>query len=800
MIYVCQVSVMLIDSTISLNPAQQFIVDAKMLETGFSCILQLPTGTGKTWLSKKAIWQALKKSHRAIYLTPLRALANELHPLWQTEFSPHEVGIFTGDYGQGGQNVPVPFADAKVLIMTPERLDSCTRSWRSHWHWIPEVDLIVIDEVHILGDRHRGARLEGAISRFRRLNPFSRYLCLSATLGNRGQLADWLQGIEFESKWRPVPLSWRIARYRKADQKPAMLAQEIFQTRKAGGRSLVFVQSRRRCEMLSSLLKNQGICADYHHAGLTHKKRRSIEKTFRSSGIDALIATGTLEMGLNMPVRQVILYDTQAYDGSQFVPLSVNTVWQRAGRAGRPGLDSSGEAVLFAAAWDKSAQHYPKGKFEEIESASHYPEALAEQIIAEVGSGLCRSELQLERAMNKSLAVFQRKAMPVNKIIGEMISADMIRSIESDDGGNKNSNRLTTTPLGRIATRHLLQPLTVMMVRDLFQNLPDFTYFDALFALALTPDCEPVIPVDFEELPILAQQLEGIPSFVFFQLRDVRKWLMNPSGKRVLSALKTAAMFLVWCKDDDEDTVADEFSVYTFELTRLQESFNRLLTAATAISNYVLEDPKNALKDEPPEKPEATQRLELLRHMVISTLPSESASLAFVKGIGTKWARKLRDNGYTDIHALSSATLEPLGAIPGLSLTRAKQWIAGAKAMASKPVPSTESTAPLIECELPFTKRETYDPYRLRRAMELTISPKSKGRYIVSGGLEPHRVHLHGDEERCDCADFAKGNICKHIIAVRRHQWQSDYRKNEKQQQLLQDFSTIDLFDLWFES
>jgi helicase len=217
--------------------------------------------------------------------------------------------------------------------------------------------------------------------------------------------------------------------------------------------------------------------------------------------------------------------------------------------------------------------------------------------------------------MKKSLAALQKKSMPINKIITEMISADMIRSIESEDGGAKSLNRLGTTPLGRIATRHLLQPLTVMMVKDLLQNLPNFTHFDALFALALTPDCEPVIPVDFEELSIFARQLDGIPSFVFFQIKEVRKWLLNPSGKRILSALKTAVMLLAWCENDDESAVAEEFSIYTFELTRLQESFNRLLTAAAAISNYVLQDPNNSLTDEAPQKPEATQRLELLRHI-----------------------------------------------------------------------------------------------------------------------------------------------------------------------------------------
>jgi helicase len=131
-------------------------------------------------------------------------------------------------------------------------LDVCTRTWRSHWNWIPEVDLVVVDEVHLLGDSGRGARLEGALSRLRRLNPFCRVLALSATLGNRAELADWFGGVEFASEWRAVPLNWRFTRYRKADQKPEVLLSEARAVAEAGGQSLVFVQSRRRTETLAN--------------------------------------------------------------------------------------------------------------------------------------------------------------------------------------------------------------------------------------------------------------------------------------------------------------------------------------------------------------------------------------------------------------------------------------------------------------------------------------------------------------------------------------------------------------------
>ncbi len=389
------------------NPSQQRVLDHALLESGYSVVLQMPTGSGKTWLAKHAIHQAVHSGFRAVDLSPLRALADELAANWQKEFGDLSVGVFTGDYGRPGRSLPVSYSAARVLIMTPERLDACTRSWRSHWSWIPEVDWLVVDEVHLLGDHNRGSRLEGAISRFRRLNPFSRVLALSATLGNRGDLADWLEGVELDTEWRPVPLEWKVVRFRKAEEKPSLLAGEIARIQREGGQSLVFVQSRRRSEQIAGWLRDQGLDARHHHAGLTYDQRRSVENAFRTNSTKALVATATLEMGLNLPARQVVLYDLQEFDGTGFNPLPVNTVWQRAGRAGRPGLDQSGEAVLLAPTWERSVDLYSKGRFEPVSSALSRPQALAEQILAEVHSGLARTVPQLKRVMNGTLAALQ---------------------------------------------------------------------------------------------------------------------------------------------------------------------------------------------------------------------------------------------------------------------------------------------------------------------------------------------------------------------------------------------------------
>jgi helicase len=779
-------------NTARLNPVQQAVMDHGLLDSGFSVVLQMPTGSGKTWLARQGVARVVERGRRAIYLTPLRASAEELTVQWRQEFSGIPTGIFTGDYGGGGADYPVSYEDARVLIMTPERLDSCLRSWRSHWSWIPEVDLIVLDELHLLADRGRGPRLEGTISRFRRLNPFVRFLGLSATMGNREELADWLEGVEYQSDWRPVPLTWRIARYRKADQKPTLLAEEVASTVQSGGQTIVFVQSRRRSESLARFLRDRGIAAAHHHAGLSIEERRDTEGDFRSGQTRALVATGTLEMGLNLPARQVILYDLQAFDGEAFSALAVNTVWQRAGRAGRFGLDTRGEALLFAAAWDRDADRYARGQFEKISSGLTDEAALAEQILIESQSGLARSRIQMERALAGSLASFQRKNLPVATTIATMIEAGMLRE-EAPTTGNHKEARIKATPLGRIAVRHLLRPSSVLQLRAFLESFQDFTAFDALLCCALTPDCEPVLAVDFEDLESLADTLAWHSSAIFSCAAPLRHPVTGIPGKRLLSALKTAACLLRFTESGDAESVALEDNCYPFEIHRLRESCDRLLLAAISIQRLIDRGPdENATPDEPVVRSPQLRRLELVRQMILTGLDETSAALTEVAGIGARWAQKLTSNGFSSLALLAAATPEQLTMLKGVSHARASTWITMAATLPTLPIPKAR--------RLRLTPVETdcpVDPYRLRRALELKCLQSGQDSWTVTGGLEPHQVTNNGSPH-CDCPDHAKGHTCKHILAV---QLASGDPTLTKAIQFLSNHPPhdyLDLFQLWF--
>ena len=757
-------------------------------------MLQMPTGSGKTWLAEQAVAEVLSGGTRAVYVAPLRALAVELAARWQRRFAPSKVGIFTGDYGKSGKAYPVPFRDAQLLVMTPERLDACTRAWRAHWSWLPEVDLVVVDEFHLLGDRHRGGRLEGTISRLRRLNPFARLLGLSATLGNRHELTEWLGGVEYGSDWRPVPIKWRVARYRQANEKPGILTGEVKRNVAVGGRSLVFVQSRRRAEELGRQLRISGLRAGHHHAGLSRPERNAIEGRLRSGELDVLVSTSTLEMGLNLPVRQVVLYDTQAFDGVDFRPLSTNSVWQRVGRAGRPGLDSEGEAVLLAPTWDRDVGRYPEGRFEPIRSGFADSRVLAEQVVAEVASGLSRTPLQLESVFAQSLAARQKTLPEVGSVIEEMREAGMLRE-RTEHEGQGGKMHFRATRLGHVASRHLLAPATIIRFRRMLESEKEPTFLDLLLLAASSPDCDPVLPVDFEELDALASDFSQERTYSLRQRRDDIAEQLGVDGKRLLSALKMALVARAWTRSSDVREVAERYGCYPFEVTRLRESLQRLLLAMSAI----LEDPedKSEQHDGDREFVELRERLHALYRMMVGGLDEAAATLTLVVGIGPKTARRLVEADVEDIEDLALAAPADLSTIPGVSLERAKRWVIEAEDLVrTRSAFRYREIGPVAGLR-PLGWPPKVDPYRLRRALDLSVVADGDG-YLVAGGLEPHVVRGEPGDLVCDCMDAERGYGCKHGLAVMLHRGDEILWRLVRQLDADSADDELNLFDLWF--
>lgn len=753
----------------NLFPPQKEVVERGLLTTGLNCLLNMATGSGKTYLAEIAIQECLDRNLRAIYLTPLKALADEKYEAWKKQFAGTNVGLFTGDVTRS-RRMPCSYQSAQIYIMTPERLDACLRHWRSHWSWIPDIDLLVIDEFHLIGDPGRGPKLEGTITRLLRINPFARILGLSATLSNIDQLTNWLQGVHYSSKWRQVPLSKRIVNYSNHKDKQPLLMDEVTTCIKDGGQSLVFCNSRARAQSIAQTLADNGIKAAHHHAGLDHNDRKKAEQSFRSGEIDVLVATSTLEMGLNLPARQVIIYDSKHFNGAGYTSLPVINFMQRAGRAGRPGLDKKGEVILLMPKWAQGKKRYLYEQCEPIRSGLSSSRAMAEQLLVELFAGYSKTRGDLTGSfLPLTLYQNQHPGANIDKTINNLIAAEMLK-LHNDDN---QVQLLKPTALGRLAARLMFSPSSVKLIKDIYKVIETPYYFDLLLMAALTEDSGPVLPANYEDIDTLSEIIKAAPSRIMeMPLESVQNASDTcPQTSRLLAGIKMAAICYALVNNyEQEDKLAKALDVYTVDIELLKNSMVRLLAGMAPIIKAVA---KNSEEDTVSDKeglPQVnTPRLcKRLANMVEYEIDANGVVLTCIAGVGGKTAKSLIEYGYTTVEDVALSEQAELSAIPGIGRKLAAKIIEGAQ----KTVKSchlfeyTETAAKSVE-----VNREIISdicPYRLRRSMELRLLGSDGPYYFVVGGREDHIVtRIQGFA--CDCKDYEnRQQDCKHILAVKR--------------------------------
>jgi len=166
------------------------------LACGGSVMVAAPTGTGKTVVAEYAVFRARERQRRAFYTTPIKALSNQKFRDFRREYG-DDVGLLTGDV--------VENPGGSILVMTTEVVRNMLVQRPKE---LVDVDCIVFDEVHFLADPARGTTWEEAIICAPR---HVQLVCLSATVSNAGQLADWISAVHrpiklIVHKQRSVPL------------------------------------------------------------------------------------------------------------------------------------------------------------------------------------------------------------------------------------------------------------------------------------------------------------------------------------------------------------------------------------------------------------------------------------------------------------------------------------------------------------------------------------------------------------------------------------------------------------------
>lgn len=318
---------------------------------GESGLINAATGSGKTlaaWLGPvlEALPQQRESGLRLLWITPLRALANDLvenlrEPL-RALGSRWRVEARTGDTAssvRARQRAKPP----EALVTTPESL-SVMLSFAEGEATLAGLDGVVVDEWHELLGGKRGVQLELALARLRTLNPRLRTWGISATLpeldlalrallgpGRAGRIVRSAQvrELEIESVIPPT-----LQRFPWAGHLGLQLLPEVVRAIDAARTTLLFTNTRSQAETWYQALL--GARPDWltalglHHGSIDRKVREKVEDGLRTGTLRAVICTASLDLGVDFsPVEQVIQVGS---------PKGIARLMQRAGRSGhRPG-------------------------------------------------------------------------------------------------------------------------------------------------------------------------------------------------------------------------------------------------------------------------------------------------------------------------------------------------------------------------------------------------------------------------------------------------------------------------------
>ena len=183
----------------SLDPFQEQACQA--LAKGKGVLVAAPTGAGKTIVGEFAIHLALEKNQKVFYTTPIKALSNQKFAELVARYGPERVGLLTGDTNTN--------SDAQIVVMTTEVLRNMIYANSDS---LIELGFVVMDEVHYLADRFRGAVWEEVILH---LPKDVKLVSLSATVSNAEEFGAWLEEVRGDteivvSEHRPVPLDQHV--------------------------------------------------------------------------------------------------------------------------------------------------------------------------------------------------------------------------------------------------------------------------------------------------------------------------------------------------------------------------------------------------------------------------------------------------------------------------------------------------------------------------------------------------------------------------------------------------------------
>ena len=346
---------------ITLYPAQEEAIIEVM--TGSNVILSTPTGSGKTLVATGAHFAALAQGTRTFYTAPIKALVSEKFFALCDIFGAANVGMLTGDASVN--------AKAPIICCTAELLANIALRQGAS----ADIGQVVMDEFHFYAEPDRGWAWQVPILEL----PQAQFILMSATLGDVQRFQSDLTRrtgrttAVVTSVDRPVPLSYSYAMTPLHETLEELLATHQapiyvvhFTQASALERAQALMSSnvctRQEKDAIADLIGGFRFSSGFgktlsrlvrhgigvHHAGMLPKYRRLVEQLAQAGLLKVIAGTDTLGVGINVPIRTVVLTGLSKYDGNRQRVLKAREFHQIAGRAGRAGYDTSGSVVVQA--------------------------------------------------------------------------------------------------------------------------------------------------------------------------------------------------------------------------------------------------------------------------------------------------------------------------------------------------------------------------------------------------------------------------------------------------------------------
>jgi ATP-dependent Lhr-like helicase len=369
-----------------LRPLQEQSI-APVLD-GHHALLVGPTAGGKTEAAFFPVLSRVLEERWAplsvLYLCPLRALLNDLQPrLWHyANLVGRRVAMWHGDVGEG-ERKRILADPPDVLLTTPESLELMLISPRvEHERLFASVRAVVVDEVHAFAADDRGWHLLSVLERVARLAGREvQRIGLSATVGNPDAIIAWLVASGGQPRVVVVPGDGRVVSAEATADFVGSLenAGTVIARMHAGEKRLVFADSRARVEDLAAALRKHGVQTFVSHSSISADERRQAEHAFATGSDCVIVATSTLELGIDVgDLDRVIQIDA---------PAQVASFLQRLGRTGRrPGttrnclfLATEDEALVRAVAL---CELWASGFVEQVRPPADPVHLLAQQVMA----------------------------------------------------------------------------------------------------------------------------------------------------------------------------------------------------------------------------------------------------------------------------------------------------------------------------------------------------------------------------------------------------------------------------------